>query len=139
MRAVRWALLLCGAWTGVACGILGPSCKDEHGTVVDVSRVVQPQMSTIETVVSPKNSNLVMELTWQDPAANLQLHATIVDCGIHTGCQMTASTGGLAGLNHRSLLVDGSRGKTYRIEIVGDPVVAQPYRLLVTYRITCES
>jgi hypothetical protein len=136
---MRWAFLLFGALTGAACGILAPSCKDERGTVADVSGVVLAQMTALETVVSPKNSNLVMQLTWQDPSATLQLRATIIDCGIHTGCQMTASTGTAAGPNGRSLQVDGSRGKAYRVEVVGDADAPQMYRLLVTYKIACES
>jgi hypothetical protein len=37
------------------------------------------------------------------------------------------------------MLVDGSRGKTYRIDVAGDPARDASFALAVTYRITCES
>jgi hypothetical protein len=37
------------------------------------------------------------------------------------------------------MLVDGWRGKTYRIEVAGDAARDTTFVLAVTYRITCES
>jgi hypothetical protein len=37
------------------------------------------------------------------------------------------------------MLVDGWRGKTYRIDVAGDPTSDTTFALAVTYRITCES
>jgi hypothetical protein len=37
------------------------------------------------------------------------------------------------------MLVDGWRGKTYRVEVTGDPSRDASFGLTVTYRITCES
>jgi hypothetical protein len=39
----------------------------------------------------------------------------------------------------REMLVDGWRGKTYRIDVTGDPSRNASFALAVTYRITCES
>lgn len=38
-----------------------------------------------------------------------------------------------------SLLVNATKGKTWRVEVLGDPVKDQPYRLVLTREIHCES
>ncbi len=88
--------------------------------------------------------------TWTDLQATLGVSATITDCGGHTGCAMTTTTpppgpGGPSPVPQpwpagvREMLVDGWRGKTYRIDVTGDPTRDATFALTVTYRITCES
>jgi hypothetical protein len=135
---------------GLGCGLVGPSCRDETGDVFATNGHVTAGGVASFTVTSPKSSNLVMRLTWPETAATLGFRATITDCGGHTGCAMTTVTppfgpGGPdpvpppwpPGL--REMLVDGWRGKTYRVEIVGDPERDITFTLSVVYRIACES
>ena len=135
---------------GLGCGLVGPSCRDETGDVLATNGHVTAGDVTSFTVTSPKSSNLVMRLTWSDTAATLGFRATITDCGGHTGCSMTTVTppfgpGGSSPVPQpwppglREMLVDGWRGKTYRVEIVGDPERDATFTLHVVYRITCES
>jgi hypothetical protein len=131
------------------CGIVGPSCVDENGTVLNVSGLVAAGGTVNHTVVSPRNSNLDMRLTWPDTEATLGLRATIVSCGVHTGCVMDTVTppfgpGGSnpipqpwpAGL--REMVVDGSRGKTWAIEVSNASDRDANFTLQVTYQIACE-
>jgi hypothetical protein len=133
----------------VACGIVGPSCTDESGAVLNVNGQVGPGGVTSYSVTSPKNSNLFMRLTWTDTTATVGLRATITSCGGHTGCTMdmltpTFGPGGSspiplpwpAGL--REMQVDGSKGKTYRVEITGDGERDAGFALDVRYQIDCE-
>ena len=133
-----------------ACALLGPSCVDEQGAVLDRSGVASVGSTATYTVVSPRSSNLRMRLTWTNLEAVLGLRATIVDCGGHSGCVMGTSTpaagpGGPGPVppqwppGVREMEVDGWQGKTYRVEIEGDPVRETPYAFSVGYRITCES
>ena len=135
---------------GLACGLVGPSCRDETGSVFATDGHVTAGAVTSFTVTSPKSSNLVMRLTWADTAATLGFQATITDCGGHTGCSMIMATppfgpGGSSPVPQpwppgmREMLVDGWRGKTYRVEIVGDRERDVTFTLNVAYRITCES
>jgi hypothetical protein len=135
---------------GLGCGTVGPSCRDETGNVFATNDHVTAGDVTLFTVTSPKSSNLVMRLTWSDITATLGFRATITDCGIHTGCAMTTvmppfGPGGSSPVPQpwppgvREMLVDGSRGKTYRVEVVGDPERDATFALNVTYRIRCES
>ena len=148
LTAVLVAALAVPPTTG--CGIIGPSCMDDTGSVLNVSGQALPSGVNAYEVVSPKNSNLVMRLTWTEASATLGLRATIVNCGQHAGCIMDTMTppfgpGGTspvpqpwpAGL--REMLVDGTRGKTYRVEVTGDPDRQASFALVVTYQITCES
>ncbi len=134
----------------VGCGVVGPSCRDETGGVFAINAQVPAGNVARYSVTSPKSSNLVMRLTWADTHAKLALQATITDCGGHAGCTMLTVTppfgpGGSspvpiewpAGL--REMVVDGGRGKTYRVEVTGDPERDANFTLNVTYRITCES
>jgi hypothetical protein len=137
------------AVTQSGCGLAAPSCTDESGDVLSVAGQVAARGAATYTVVSPKHSNLHFRLTWPDAAATLALSATIIACGGHTGCQMITSTpafgpGGSspvpqpwpAGL--REMSVDGTSGKTYRVEITSDAEQEAPFALQVTYRISCE-
>jgi hypothetical protein len=134
----------------VGCGLVGPSCRDETGEVFTVDAQVPAGGLAAYSVVSPKSSNLLMQLTWPDTAATLALRATITDCGGHTGCSMTTQTppfgpGGSSPVPQpwppglREMVADGWRGKTYRVEVAGDPERDAAFRLRVTYRIDCES
>ena len=131
------------------CGVFGPSCIDEQGTILTTSGSVANEVATT-TVRSPKSSNLVIRLNWEPGDARLGLRATITDCGGHVGCTMltsspSASPGGPGPGPHFwpsgyvEMLVDGWAGKTYRIEIVGVPDREMTYHLQVRYRIDCES
>ena len=145
----RIALIAALTAPGLGCSALGPSCSDETGSVLVADGHVIAGNVTAFTVTSPKSSNLQMRLTWSDAAATLGFRATITDCGSHTGCPMITDdapvrTGRISvpqpwppGL--REMLVDGSRGKTYRVEVEGDPERDAAFTLNVAYRIVCES
>ena len=149
--APSFCMLITAVVVNVSCrGVLGPSCTDESGGVLSTEGVVRMDGMTTHTVVSPKSSNLLIRLTWTDMQATLGVSATITDCGGHTGCAMATTTpppgpGGSspvpqpwpAGVGE--MLVDGWRGKTYRIDITGDPTRDATFALTVTYRITCVS
>ena len=149
--ATSFGVLITAVVVNVSCrGVLGPSCTDESGDVLRTEGVVQTDGTSSHTVVSPKSSNLLMRLTWTDMQATLGVSATITDCGGHTGCAMTTTTpppgpGGPSPVPQpspagvREMRVDGWRGKTYRIDIAGDPTRDATFALTVTYRITCES
>jgi hypothetical protein len=135
---------------GCSKSVFAPSCRDESGQVLNVNGTVAAGQTSSHTVVSPKNSNLYIRLSWTQPSAAVALSATIVDCGQHPGCQMMTKTpppspGGSSPTpqpwspGYREMHVDGTRGKTWRIDIQGDPGMDASYSLGVTYRITCES
>ena len=149
--APSFCVLITAVVVTVSCrGVLGPSCTDESGGVLRTEGVVQMDGTSSHTVVSPKSSNLLIRLTWTDLQATLGVSATITECGGHTGCAMATATpppgpGGSSPVPQpwpagvREMLVDGWRGKTYRIDITGDPIRDATFALTVTYRITCES
>jgi hypothetical protein len=152
MRTAPWfCVLITGVVVNVSCrGALGPSCTEESDGVLRTEGVVQRDGRSTHTVVSPKSSNLLIRLTWADTQATLGLSATITDCGGHSGCAMTTSTpppgpGGTSPVPQpwpagvREMVVDGWRGKTYRVDIAGDPTRDATFALAVTYRIACES
>jgi hypothetical protein len=60
-------LLTLGGHLG--CGIIGPSCNDETGVVLNANEQARAGAERVFEVVSPKDSNLVMRLTWNDPNA----------------------------------------------------------------------
>ena len=150
-RRQSFCVLITAVVVNVSCrGVLGPSCTDESGGVLRTEGVVLMDGTSTHTVVSPKSSNLLIRLTWTDLQATLGVSATITDCGGHTGCAMATATpppgpGGSSPVPQpwpagvREMLVDGWRGKTYRIDITGDPTRDATFALTVTYRITCES
>jgi hypothetical protein len=149
--ASSFGVLIVAVVVSVSCrGILGPSCTDESGDVLRIDSLVPMSGTSAHTVVSPKSSNLVIRLTWTETQATLGVSATIIDCGGHTGCVMTTTTpppgpGGSSPIPQpwppgvREMLVDGWRGKTYRIDVTGDAARDTAFALMVTYRITCES
>ena len=131
------------------CGIIGPTCTDETGAVLDVSGSARESQIVTYNVISPKNSNLLMRLTWPDTAATLRLSATTTACGTHPGCRMdtllpTFGPGGPSPIPQpwppglREMQVDGSKGKTYRVEIASDSLRDVNFALKVTYQISCE-
>ena len=149
MKRTMCVLLAGSVLAAAGCGIVGPSCQDESGNVFSIDARVAAGGTAAHSVASPKSSNLVMRLTWPDNAATLGLRATITDCGGHAGCSMITQTpafgpGGPSptplpwppGL--REMVVDGWRGKTYRVEVAGDAERDAAFALKVTYRIACE-
>ena len=143
-----FAILLIALLTA-GCGLVGPSCNDESGAVLHAAGEVSAGGVTSYTVVSPKDSNLVLRLTWPDTVSTLGMRATITACGGHVGCQQLTSTppfgpGGSSPVplpwppGLREMRVDGWRGKTYRVEVTGDDVRAATFTLDVTYQIRCE-
>jgi hypothetical protein len=148
-RVVRAGYLTASLALASGCGIVGPSCTDESGAVLNVNGQVAVGGTSSHTVISPKNSNLRMRLTWPDTAATLEFRATITSCGGHTGCRMDTITppfgpGGSnpvpqpwpAGL--REMVVDGWQGKTWLIEVTNPGDRDASFTLQVTYQIACE-
>ena len=132
-----------------ACNLAGPSCRDESGAVLDVTGQVGAGGVASYSVTSSRNSNLILRLTWPDTAATLAMRATITACGTHTGCSMISSVpsfgpGGSSptpqpwppGL--REMQVDGSKGKSYHIEVAGDAARDATFTLTVRDSIVCE-
>jgi hypothetical protein len=132
------------------CGVIGPSCIDETGVLLNATAEASASTEKVFEIVSPKHSNLVMRLTWTDPNAQLAMNATIIDCGGHIGCSKVTveppfGPGGSspvplpwrAGL--REMEVDGWRGKTWRIVVTGDAARDASFTLAVSYKISCES
>ncbi len=132
-------------------GCRGPTnpCRAESGEILQVTGDVQPEGTRQFNVVSPKNSNLSIRLTWPDTAATLDMRATITSCGEHVGCLMDTlkppfGPGGSSSTPQpwppglKEMLVDGTKGKTYRLEVLGDPARAAAFTLNVRYLITCE-
>jgi hypothetical protein len=147
--STRASIAVLALFATAACGIVSPSCHEERGPVLDAAALLSAGTTTDYTVVSPKNSNLLIRLTWSDAEATLQLRATITDCGRHVGCVRETVTpapgpGGPSptqpwppGL--REMVVDGTFGKTYLIDVVADPARDAAFTLAVSYLITCES
>jgi hypothetical protein len=135
---------------GAGCGVLGPSCVDEDGPVLNSGGVVRAGEITVVSVRSPRSSNLILRLRWSAGDPRLGLRATITDCGGHVGCSKLTSTpsfgpGGPSPIPQPwppgfvEMLVDGWEGKTYLIEVIGAADVDVAYTLDVTYHIACES
>ena len=74
-----------------------------------------------------------------DRTTSLGLRTTIVECGGHTWCSMYEDTAMDRARLEQCVVLDGWCGKTYRVDVLGDPVRDQPFRLLVSYKIACES
>lgn len=148
-RMIRWFAVGLALLPNLGCGIVGPSCTEETGIVLNTTEQVLAGGVRAFEVISPKHSNFLMRLTWPDRAATLGLRATTINCRDHAGCRMDTQTppfgpGGSSpapqpwppGL--REMLVDGTRGKTYRVEVTGDPERDATFTLLVQYEISCE-
>jgi hypothetical protein len=141
------ALVLAGS---SGCGVIGPSCMDETGLLLNANEDARAGTERVFDVISPKHSNLVMRLTWTDPTAELAMNATIIDCGGHVGCAMVTvqppfGPGGSSPVPQpwptglREMEVDGWRGKAWRIAVTGDSARDASFTLAVSYTIACES
>ena len=141
--------MLLPALLSAGCGLIGPSCNDESGVVLQAAGQVPAGGVTSYTVISPRDSNLLMRLTWPDITATIGMRATITACGGHIGCSQVTSIpsfgpGGSSPVPQpwppglREMVVDGWRGKTYRVEVTGDDVRDASFRLDVSYQIRCE-
>lgn len=136
LRSIRPVLLPAALLVTVGCngGPLTPQCDRETGTVLEASAAVGAGATAQYDVISPRHSNLIMVLTWPDSSATLALRATMTGCGEHVGCQVglvTPSTP--AGSGSVRLLVDGTRGKRYVVDVIGDATRAQSFTLRVTF------
>ena len=147
---LRGGLLAILALGGSGCGVLGPSCVNEDGPVLNTSGVVHAGEIAAISVRSPKSSNLILRLRWSARDPRLGLRATITDCGGHVGCAMLTSTpsfgpGGPSPIPQPwppgfvEMLVDGWTGKTYLVEVIGAADVDVAYTVDVSYHIACES
>jgi hypothetical protein len=115
-------------------GPLAPSCDRQTGTILDVGNIISAGATSGYTVTSPRASNLIMVLTWQDTAAALAIRATLTACGDHVGCQVgSVLTAFATGPGSLRLTVDGTRGKQYQVEVTGDAAREQSFTLLVTF------
>jgi hypothetical protein len=143
-------LIACLALAHTGCGLVGPSCTDQNGAVLNVSGHVVEGRTATYTVISPVNSNLLMRLTWPDTAVPLGVRATITACGGHVGCGMDTfvppfGPGGSSPVplpwppGLREMLVDGWKGKTYLIEVTNAGDREASFALEVTYQAHCES
>ena len=132
-----------------ACNVLGPSCRDEDGAISAIAGQVPREGVASYSVTSPKNSNLIFRLTWTDTAATLGLRATVTDCGTHVGCRFDTLTpppgpGGSSPVPQpwppglREMQVDGSKGKTYRVDVTGDSTRDASFTLTLNFHIACE-
>lgn len=136
LRAVRLLLVLAALPFIADCtgGPLGPQCERETGTVLDTAASVRAGATVGYDVTSPRHSNLIMVLTWPDPSATLGLRATMTACGEHVGCQLGLVTLAVpAGAGSVRLLVDGTRGKQYVVDVIGDAARQQSFTLRVTF------
>jgi len=117
--------------TGCESGPLG--CNRETGVVFENADTLPATARASYEVTSPRNSNLIMTLTWENGAVEPQMTATIIDCGGHTGCQMLSQGSRRTGPTAREMQVDGWRGKRYRIDVEGDLALDQRVTLRVRY------
>ena len=134
MRALALSLLVLvpGACTS---GPLAPSCDRRTGPLLPETVGSVSAGGTVSyEVTSPINSNLRITMTWSNRNVDLGLRAMILDCGVHSGCQIGfTSTAPGTQPAIRQLAVDGSRGKQYRIDVLGDASQDQSFTIGVTY------
>jgi hypothetical protein len=58
----------------------------------------------------------------------------MIACGEHVGCQVGLTTPGMpVGSGIVRLLVDGTRGKRYTVDVIGDGAREQSFTLRVTF------
>ena len=115
-------------------GPLTPSCKRRTGPVLtEIDPLVQVAHTTTSfEVTSPQSSNLIIAVTWTNRDADLDVSATIIECGAHIGCQLGYAQMALKPQAlFRELLVDGSEGKRYRINVSSDRETV--FTIRVTY------
>ena len=125
-----------------------PDLHRRDRSVLDISGNARESQIATYNVISPKNSNLLMRLTWPDTAATLRLSATITACGTHPGCRMdtllpTFGPGGPSPIPQpwppglREMRVTNRR-EEHRVEIASDSLRDANFALNVTYQISCE-
>lgn len=102
-----WVLvLISGACTS---GPPAPSCDRRTGAVLsDTVGIVAADGTVSYEVTAPINSNLRITVTWSNPNVDLRLRATILACGVHSGCQigLTSTASGTQPMV-RQLSIDG--------------------------------
>jgi hypothetical protein len=143
---------LLAALPPTACGpgLFGGCGEDESGVLLSVS---QESIGSGETktfdVTSPRHSNFVVVVTWPDPAHDLQLRATDIECtGIRSACPYT-SVGSREGVGggpcrdcnttpRRELTHDGTRGRRIRVSVIGDEVEPAEFNLKVEWLVSRE-
>lgn len=114
-------------------GPLAPSFDRRTGSLIDAVGTVAPTATVSYEVVSPTNSNLFITVSWSAITAELGLQATILACGVHAGCEIGTTLTARTEPTMRQLEVDGSLGKRYRIDVLGDPTQEQDFTIRVTY------
>ncbi len=133
---MRVLTLMAALLTLTACtsGPLAPNCDRRTGSLIEATATVAALASVTYDVTSPVNSNLFVTISWSTAAANLGLQATILACGVHAGCEIGSTlTAATTQPTMRQLEVDGSLGKQYRIDVLGDPNQDQIFEIRVTY------
>lgn len=134
LAAVGIAAFLCACCAG---GPLAPGCDRETGTVFEAGATVRAGGTSTFEVTSPRHSNLIMVIAWPDPSATLALRATMIACGEHEGCQVGLVTPAVPAIppvpGTLRLLVDGTRGKRYAVDVLGDTTREQSFTLRVTF------
>lgn len=139
MTAIAARFLVAGfvALSQSACGIIGPSCVELDDVLMTTTAQVDAGATRSFEVVSAQHSNLLMRLSWSNGAV-LGMRATITSCGDHLGCLMdtlvpTFGPGGPSPTPQPwptgtlEIEGDGTRGKAYRIDIIGDPARAAEF------------
>ena len=122
--------------TGAACtsGPFAPGCDRQTGSLIEATATVAAIATVSYEVTSPVNSNLLITVSWNSTSAELGLQATTLACGVHMGCSIGETlTAVRAQPTMTQLEVDGSRGKQYRIDVLGDPNQEQMFAIRVTY------
>ena len=114
-------------------GPFAPGCDRQTGILLDATATVAATATVSYDVTSPVNSNLLITLTWTTITAELGLQATVVACGVQADCEIGATLTARAQPTMRQLELDGSRGKQYRIDILGDPNREQEFSIRATY------
>lgn len=124
-------------WTVGACtsGPVAPGCNERQaGTLIDATTTVAPSAAVSYEVTSPVNSNLFFTVVWNDAAVDLGQQATTLACGVHVGCDIGDTvTARRTPQPKREMQLDGSLGKRYRIDVLGDVTRAQLFTLRVSF------
>ena len=152
MTAIAGRLLLTAfvVMSQSGCDIIGPSCVDLDQVLMTSTAQVDAGAIRSFDVVSTQNSNLIMRLSWSEPSVALGMRATITSCGDHRGCVMDTlvpnfGPGGSSPTPQPwpagtlEIQGDGTRGKAYRIDVIGDPARSAEFTLQVKYHSVCES
>ena len=128
-----WVVL----WTLSACnsGPLAPGCNDRQtGTLIDALGTVAAGATVSYEVTSSLSSNLFVAVLWSDAAVDLGLQVTTLACGLHVGCGVGDTlTARRTAQPTREMQLDGSLGKRYRIDVLGDVAQEQAFTIRVTF------